>query len=325
METAVLRKIDDNKKRSAVLAVMGFIGMGTLGVTSSAAPVVLAVVMATRYVLQLYAGKNELQVSLQSIYNDMQRIERLYSVIYRNAQISGKVLDDKEFKKYSEKILKYILLIVPPQSIRDIRSGRPVEATGTIMSRLGTFFSPADYIQILMNDFTRLTSSFSILYIEYNPNNLTRQMGGEKMGGEQMAGEQMAGEKMGGEKMAGEQMAGEKMAGEQMGGQETLVKDQNVLESANELLMSVSEGLTVEMSSDSIGKILLDAKYLATNESLNEIESDPNPLAIANAAVKLGLITPQEAKQAIRQNKTSIVPPPAIGGTRKIRAKKYLR
>ena len=79
-------------------------------------------------------------------------------------------------------ILNYILSIIPKDALSAVASSRNagfnmstitnIEINNSnkpnLMKRIGTWFAPQDYVTILMNDFTRVIGSFTILTSEFN-------------------------------------------------------------------------------------------------------------------------------------------------------------
>jgi hypothetical protein len=266
-EAAVLAKIAEMKGTAASFSVMGIVGAGAVGglaavgIASPAGPVIVGAAMAVGFCMQLYARNKELQIALKSVYNDLRRIDILYNKLLEVTKRNGITLDTSDFNMWIEKILKYIMLLIPPNRLKNLIRGEQVSAESTIMSRLGSYFSPGDYIQILLNDFTRLMGSFTILYLETSLH--------------------------------------EKWDSQQGGQQNDTVQPFTMTSDVEALLMNIDSKVTDVLASSAVQGAVADAKAVAAEATEDLIRGSQNPKGVAQAAVSGNLLTEEEARAAL--------------------------
>lgn len=187
--TFILEDIEKKKKQSATLGTLNLIGFGAvgglaaIGVSSPAGPVILGLSVAVGFVLRQYALVKELTEALISIQIELDRILVLYNIMSTVAEENNISLNTEDLIKWLDKILKYILTIIPNSALSEVASSRSSygfkiseirninvnnSRKASLMSKIGTWFAPQDYVTILMNDFTRVVGSFTILVSEFN-------------------------------------------------------------------------------------------------------------------------------------------------------------
>ena len=185
----VLESIDKKKKVSATLGTMNLVGLGAVGglaavgLSHPAGPVLIGVSIAVAFLLRQVALVKELSQDLISIQLELDRMETVYNVIEEIAKENNILLDTRDLNKWLTKILRYILSIVPKDALREIINTRELRGFDisefkdialntsqkpSLMKSIGRWFAPGEYITILMNDFTRVIGSFTILVTEFN-------------------------------------------------------------------------------------------------------------------------------------------------------------
>ena len=185
----ILADIEKKKKQSATLGTLNLIGFGAVGglaavgVSSPAGPVIVGLSVAVSFVLRQYALVKELGEALISIQIELDRMLVIYNVMNDIADENGFPLNTADLIKWLNKILKYILTIIPKNALSTVASSRNSSGFNieeirniqvnsskkpSLMAIIGTWFAPQDYISILMNDFTRVVGSFTILIAEFN-------------------------------------------------------------------------------------------------------------------------------------------------------------
>lgn len=177
------------KNNLATLGTLNLIGFGAVGglaavgVSSPAGPVIVGLSVAVSFVLRQYALVKELGEALISIQIELDRMLVIYNVMNDIADENGFPLNTADLIKWLNKILKYILTIIPKNALSAVASSRNSSGFNieeirniqvnsskkpSLMAIIGTWFAPQDYISILMNDFTRVVGSFTILIAEFN-------------------------------------------------------------------------------------------------------------------------------------------------------------
>ena len=185
----ILADIEKKKKQSATLGTLNLVGfgvvggLGAVGVASPAGPVILGLSVAVSFVLRQYALVKELGEALISIQIELDRMLVIYNVMKDIADENGFPLNTEDLIKWLNKIMKYILTIIPKNALSAVASSRNSSGFNieeirniqvnsskkpSLMAIIGTWFAPQDYISILMNDFTRVLGSFTILTSEFN-------------------------------------------------------------------------------------------------------------------------------------------------------------
>jgi len=185
----VLEGIDKKKKISATLGTMNLVGLGAVGglaavgLSHPAGPVIIGLSIAVAFLLRQVALVKELSQDLISIQLELDRMETVYNVIEQIAKENDIFLDTRDLNKWLTKILRYILSIVPKDAMKEIINTRELRAFDisefkdislntsqkpSLMKSIGRWFAPGEYITILMNDFTRVIGSFTILVTEFN-------------------------------------------------------------------------------------------------------------------------------------------------------------
>ena len=192
----ILQNIETKKKQSATLGTMNLVGFGVvgglaaIGISSPAGPVILGLSVAVSFLLRQYALVKELAEALISIQLELDRMLIIFNVMQEIAYENDIQLNTQDLNKWLKKILNYILTIIPKDALSAVKSSRNTggfnisEITNiklnsskkpNLMSRIGTWFAPQDYITILINDFTRVVGSFTILVSEFNIISLSKE------------------------------------------------------------------------------------------------------------------------------------------------------
>ena len=185
----VLQEIDKKKKISATLGTMNLLGLGAVGglaavgLSHPAGPVIVGVSIAVAFLLRQVALVKELSQDLISIQVELDRLATVYNVISIIAKENDIVLDTRDLNKWLTKILRYVLSIVPKDALKEIVATRELRGFDisefkdialnssqkpSIMKSIGRWFAPGEYITILMNDFTRVIGSFTVLVTEFH-------------------------------------------------------------------------------------------------------------------------------------------------------------
>jgi len=185
----VLQKIEQKKRESATLATLSIVGRGVVGtlaifgISSPAGPVILTLSVVISYLLRQYALVKELGETLISIQIELDRMLIICKVIETISEENDIPLNTQDLNKWLKKILNYILTIIPKDALSIISSLRnssgfslseitDIEVNQNkkpkLLDRIGSWFSPKDYSRSLMNDFTRVVGSFTILMSEFN-------------------------------------------------------------------------------------------------------------------------------------------------------------
>lgn len=187
--SVILADIEKKKKQTATLGTLnlaGFAligGLGAVGLSTPAAPALVGASVIVTFVLRQYALVKELSEALISIQIELDRMLIIYNVMNDIAEENGFPLNTGDLIKWLNKIMKYILTIIPKDALAVVASTRSVSGFNieeirdiqvnsykkpSLMVKLGTWLAPQDYVTILMIDFGRLVGSFTTLLAEFN-------------------------------------------------------------------------------------------------------------------------------------------------------------
>jgi len=175
------------------------VGIGAVGATAGAViPVIGAVAFVAGFVSERIIKVENLKLTMGIIMDESNRMLKVYDNMITTADLNGVDLkiNTKVFIQNLKELIVYMLSMTSDseQAVSEKLLGRKNMGINNsrvgVFKRLTTYLNPGEFMNILMDKLTRVTSSFIIVYAEYNMYMSSKTDYGSNTTGEPMIGGQ---------------------------------------------------------------------------------------------------------------------------------------